>query len=344
MIWLRRLFFIVVALTLAAALSGVIYQFVAVNRERARYPAPGNLVDIGGYRLHIYCLGHGSPAVVLDSGLGDSFYSWRKVQAQIAEFTQVCSYDRAGYGYSDHSPLPRRGPVFAEELGKLLVNSSVPPPYILVGHSLGGANIRIYASRNLSSVAGIVLVDSVHPDQWDRLPPAIWKIQQEQGREAKKFEWEVLFGIPRLKRECGSDPQEIVLNCTFESGRTWAAEIALVRESIANAKPTGPFDSIPLTVLSHDPDKLIEEFPAELRRPVNIVWEQMQEELVHLSTQGKQTIAKNSSHYIQNDRPELVIDEVHKIVNTVRERSRATTIGHKLPLADDGYKVDPKSN
>lgn len=89
MLWLRRLFFSVAALVLAAALLGIIYQLVAVSRERTRYPAPGRLVDIGGYRLHIYCLGHGSPAVVLDSGAGGSFYDWRKVQPQIAEFTEA---------------------------------------------------------------------------------------------------------------------------------------------------------------------------------------------------------------------------------------------------------------
>jgi len=237
----RRLFLIAIVFLLSAALAGVAYQVISVKRERAEYPVPERLVDIGGYRLHLYCLGHGSPAVILDSGLGDSYYSWRKVQRQMAEFTQVCSYDRAGYGYSDHSPLPRRSQVFAEELNKLLVNAYIPPPYVLVGHSLGGANIRLYASSHLSSVAGMVLVDSVHPDQWNRLPPAIWKIQQEQGREAKKFTWEVLFGIPRLTKTCGSDPQEIALNCTFESGRTWAAEIELSGESVADARSTGPF-------------------------------------------------------------------------------------------------------
>jgi len=136
MIGLRRFFFVVIAVIFVAALLGVLYQSVAVSRDRSRYPAPGKLVDIGGYRLHIYCLGHGSPAVILDSGLGDSFYSWRKVQPQMAEFTEVCSYDRAGFGYSDHSPLPRRSQVFAEERRKLLINASVPPPYVLVGHSL----------------------------------------------------------------------------------------------------------------------------------------------------------------------------------------------------------------
>lgn len=322
MISLRRLLLAVVAFTLAAPLLGAIYQFLEVSREHNRYPAPGRLVDIGGYRLHIYCSGHGSPAVILDSGMGDSFYSWRKVQPQIAEFTEVCSYDRAGFGYSDRSPLPRRSQIFAEELAKLLVHARVSPPYVVVGHSLGGADVRIYASKNLSLVAGIVLVDSVHPDQWNRLPATIWKEQQKQGREAKKFEWEALFGIPRLRRACGSDPQEIALNCTFESGRTWAAEVELIQDSLADTRSTGPFDGIPLTVLSHDPDKLIEEYPPELRRTSNAIWEQMQEKLVHLSTQGEQKIAKNSSHYIQMDRPELVIDEVHKIVDSVRERTR----------------------
>ena len=98
----------VIASGLVAALIGMVYQLVAVRREHARYPAPGRLVDIGGYRLHIYCLGHGSPVVILDSGLGEGFYSWRRVQPQIAGFTQVCSYDRAGFGYSDHSPFPRK--------------------------------------------------------------------------------------------------------------------------------------------------------------------------------------------------------------------------------------------
>lgn len=189
----------------------------------------------------------------------------------------------------------------------------------------------------------MVLVDSVHPDQWDRLPPAIWKITQEQGQEAKTFEWEVLFGIPRLKGVCGSDPQDIALNCNFESARTSVAEGAFLRESLADARLTGPFDGIPLTVLSHDPDKLIDGFPPELGRAANTAWEQMQEELVHLSTQGKQNIAKNSGHYIQIDRPELVIDEVHKIVNTVRERSSpATSLGEKLPLADVSHNVDAR--
>jgi pimeloyl-ACP methyl ester carboxylesterase len=119
---------------------------------------PGRLVDVGGYKMHIYCTGQGSPAVILDSGLGDSFISWQRVQPQIASFVRVCSYDRAGMGYSEASPRPRTSIVFAEELHQLLHNAGIAQPYILAGHSMAAYNIRLYASLFKSDVAGIVLV------------------------------------------------------------------------------------------------------------------------------------------------------------------------------------------
>jgi pimeloyl-ACP methyl ester carboxylesterase len=144
---------IVIVLIFGAAVMGVVYQNTAARRDLREHPMPGTLVDVGGYRMHIACMGNGSPTVVLDAGMGDSFNSWRKVQPQIAAFTQVCSYDRAGLGYSETSPFPRTSRVFAEELKRLLVNDRLPPPYILVGHSLGGSNIRVYANRDPSSIA-----------------------------------------------------------------------------------------------------------------------------------------------------------------------------------------------
>ena len=108
---------------------------------------PGQLVDVGGYKMHIDCTGQGSPTVILESGLGDTYISWHKVQPQIAQFARVCSYDRAGLGYSDSSPRPRTSRIFAEELHTLLHNAGISgPPYILVGHSMGGFDVRLYAS------------------------------------------------------------------------------------------------------------------------------------------------------------------------------------------------------
>ena len=319
----RQILLGMLAAAFAAALTGMLYQITLVRRDQRQHPMPGILVDVGGYRLHINCIGQGSPTVILDAGLGDSFHSWRKVQPQIAVFTQVCSYDRAGLGYSEASPFPRTSRVFAEELRRLLINARLPAPYVLVGHSLGGLNIRIYANQNQSSVAGMVLVDSAHPDQPNRLP-AIAELQRSQTREAEKFKLEVLFGIPRFTGHCGSEPVEIALNCTFRSARACVGELEGFHESAAQAALTGPFGNIPLSVLSHDPEKLIEEFPPDDRKNVNDVWEQLQEELVHLSTAGRQRIAKNSSHYIQLDRPELVVDEVQNIVKMIREHSGAS--------------------
>ena len=316
--WLKRGLLISIVLLSGAGMVGVVYQNFAARRDLREHPMPGTLVDVGGYRMHIACMGNGSPTVVLDAGLSDSFYSWRKVQPQIATFTRVCSYDRAGLGYSETSPFPRTSRVFAEELERLLINDRLPPPYVLVGHSLGGSTIRVYANRNPSSIAGMIFVDSVHPDQENRLSPAVAQVQRNQMREAKKFEWEVLFGIPRVRGQCGSDPVEVTVNCNFRTTRAWLGELEGFHESLSQAALTGPFGDIPLSVLSHDPQKLPEWLSPDDGKVFNDAWEKMQEELPTLSTQGKRTIAKNSSHYIQLDSPDHVIDEVRKIVERVR--------------------------
>src|SRR2546430_6631778 len=121
---------------------------------------PGRLVENGGYKLHLDCTGEGTPTLVLDSGLGDSYISWRKVQPEMAKFTRVCSYDRAGLGFSDSSPRPRTSKVIAEELHALVHNVGISDPIVLVGHSMGGYDVRVYASLYRNDVAGMVLVDA----------------------------------------------------------------------------------------------------------------------------------------------------------------------------------------
>src|SRR5579872_6198790 len=132
--WFRYIVGGTFSLLILLAITGAVYQSVSSARDRAAHPMPGRLVDIGGYQLHINCAGQGGPAVNLDSGLGDSYVSWHKVQPQIAQFTRVCSYDRAGLGYSDSSPHSRTSKDIAQELHALLRNAQIPPPYVLVGH------------------------------------------------------------------------------------------------------------------------------------------------------------------------------------------------------------------
>ncbi|MFZ1007764.1 MAG: alpha/beta hydrolase [Candidatus Sulfotelmatobacter sp.] len=278
---------------------------------------PGEVINVGGYKLHIDCTGQGSPTVILDSGLGDTYISWQKVQPQVAQFTRVCSYDRAGLGYSDSSPYPRTSKKIAEELHTLLHNTGVPPPYILVGHSFGGFDVRLYATLYRNEVAGMVLVDSSHPEQRNRLPAAVLDLDASWMRQQEFLEFTMPFGIPRLLGFY-SDPEVRAAECNFHSAREAVAELKSVSESAAQIAATGPFGDLPLAVLSSDPDHPRPDLPEDLVKPTNDAWQQMQEELSYLSTKGTRVIAKGSGHYIQIDRPEVVIEAVHNILEQAR--------------------------
>src|SRR5690349_17168655 len=151
---------------LGLLLVGYIYEPMAEAADAKIYLPPGQLVDVDGHRLHINCMGTGSPTVVIEAGLGDWSTSWAGyVQPEVAKTTRVCTYDRAGLGWSDASSLPSDAAQFAKELHTLLQNANVPGPYVMVGHSLGGLIVRIFAHDYASEVAGVVLVDSMNPRQ-----------------------------------------------------------------------------------------------------------------------------------------------------------------------------------
>jgi len=147
-------------------LSGVVYQAIGSATDARRYLPPGRMVDVGGHRLHLCCAGEGSRTVVMDSGLPGSSLSWSLVQPEVAKFTRVCSYDRAGLGWSDVGPTPRTSRRIVEELHRLLKKAEIEGPYVLVGHSFGAPNMRLYASKYPDEVAGMVLVDPLHPREW----------------------------------------------------------------------------------------------------------------------------------------------------------------------------------
>ena len=321
--WLRRLVVGLILLFLMLAAIGMIYENISEARDRRFNPMSGRRFDVGGYRMHIDCTGEGSPAVILESGLGDSYLSWRKVQPEIAKFTRVCSYDRAGLGYSDPSPQPRTSKVIAGELNALLKAAGVPPPYVLVGHSMGGFHVRVFVGLYRSEVAGMVLVDASHPDQDNRFPPELKNMEGSWLRAAEFLEYTAPFGVPRLLGLCGPDPVQRAADCNFHSAREGVAELKGFAQSAAQTAAAGSLGDMPLAVLSHDPNKPSTDLPADLAKPTNDAWEKMQEEMAHLSTRGTQAIAKNSSHYIQIDRPDLVIDAIRNVVQQAREPQAA---------------------
>jgi len=317
--WFRYVAAGVLALFVFFGITGALYQTVYAARDRAANPMPGQLVDIGGYRLHIYCAGQGSPTVIFDAGLGDSYMSWRKVQPQIARLTKVCSYDRAGLGYSDSSPRARTSKTIAEELHMLLRSAAIPAPYVLVGHSMGGFDVRLYANAYRGDVAGMVLVDSSHPEQQKRLPAAVNDLDAGWVREQEFFELAMPFGIARVLGFCGEDAEVRAAECNFHSVRESVKELKSVSESAAQAATAGSLGDIPLAVLSSDPDRPQLDLPEDLVKPTNEAWQQMQNELAQLSSRSTHTVVKNSGHYIQLDQPGAVIEAIKKVVGQVRE-------------------------
>jgi len=322
--WPRRTAIGLACAAMLLAFAGASYQCISAARDRRAYPMPGELVGVEGYRMHIDCTGQGSPAVILDSGLGDSYLSYQKVQPQIAQFARVCSYDRAGIGYSDSSSQPRTSKVMAEELHALLRAASIAPPYFLVGHSMGGYTVRLYASLYPSEVVGMVLIDASHPDQENRFPPELKNIEGTWLREAEFLTYTMPFGIPRLMGLCDDEPAQRAAECNWHTAREVVAELKALPESAAQTAATGPLGDMPLAVLSHDPDKPSAELPPDLAKPTNDAWEKMQEELSRLSTRGTQTIAENSAHYIQIDRPDVVIEAIRKVVEQARAAQPAS--------------------
>lgn len=331
--WLSRIAIGLVIVVLLLALAGFLYENIFEARDRRFNPMPGRRVNIGSDRspiyLHLHCTGQGTPVVILESGIGESYISWRKVQPQIASFTRVCSHDRAGIGYSDPSSQPRTSRVVAEELHALLAKAGIPAPYILVGHSVAGLYVRAFAASYRTEVAGVVLVDASHPDQENRLPPELKNMEGSWKREAEFLEYTMPLGLPRLLGLCDADAAKRAADCNFHTARASSAELQEFPVSASEAAAGGSLGDLPLAVLSHDPDKPTGGLPADLAGPANEAWEKMQEELTRLSSRGTHTIAKNSSHAIQVDRPDVLVEAIRGVIQEANLTPVTTSVDHQ---------------
>jgi pimeloyl-ACP methyl ester carboxylesterase len=152
------------------ALLGMVYQTLGMHRDSKVYPPPGSLVDLGNHRLHVFESGCGSPTIVLEAGLMSTVLSWNDLQRELARSYRVVSYDRAGLGWSDLGPMPRTADRIVDELHAMLERASIPPPYVLVGHSFGGLTMPLFSARFPNEVSGMVLMDPVAPAEWN--PPS----------------------------------------------------------------------------------------------------------------------------------------------------------------------------
>jgi pimeloyl-ACP methyl ester carboxylesterase len=166
---------------------------------------PGKLVDVGSYRLHIDCLGAGSPTVVLENGSGDSMLEWMSVQPEIAKFARVCAYDRAGLGWSDPDSAPRTTEGVTRDLHALLANAGIAPPYVLVGHSMGGFFVSRYAAQYPDEVVGAVLVDPAGPGQNKIFPAEFMRAIDPFYFHDRIASLTAPMGLPRIMGWCSPD-------------------------------------------------------------------------------------------------------------------------------------------
>ena len=287
------------------------------------FPPPGQLLDVGGFQMHIHCLGSGSPTIILDAGGNDFSIFWAPVQARLAEHNRVCSYDRAGLGWSQSSPAPRTTPVIVQELRQLLAAAQIEGPYLLVGHSLGGVHMRQFARLHPDEVVGLALVDSAHEAQIERIAgfaPAIEQARAQFGTLATLSGIGLLALAPEQIPDRGLPAQQaaqyravLAARPQFQGMRAETAQMASSLRAASQAAPA-TLGELPLLVFSRGlPDPLPQMSAAEAQA-YETEWRQLQAELVGLSSRGHQTIASQSGHYIHLDQPQLVVDGLRRLL------------------------------
>jgi pimeloyl-ACP methyl ester carboxylesterase len=342
---MRRILFVLMLIVLCRATQATV-QAQSESPSPPPFPPPGKLVDVGGWRLHLNCTGEaraGQPTVILEPGIGDFSVEWSLVQPGVAKFARVCSYDRAGDGWSELGPHPRTFRQIVYELHTLLDKAGVKPPFVLVGQSYGGWLVRLYAFTYPAEVAGMVLVDAGKEDPWrmvngklprssdlvkgEPIPPVkvagplrISDIPPEALRQMKA-------GAAQLAQHA-NDPPRDKLPPAAQKMREWALgqighiaagvnpveieELAALRAE--RAKSAYPLGDKPLIVLTRgisDADGQDgKSFEAEHRRD--------HAASAKMSRNGKLIIATRSGHHIQLDEPELVIQSIREVLGAIK--------------------------
>ena len=303
--WTRRLLIALTGLVLLAALCGAVYDGFATRRALAATPPPGRLVDIGTHRLHIWCTGSGAPLVVLETGLGGSFAGWGFVQPEVSRFTRVCSYDRAGVGYSDPGPSPRTAGRIARDLRHLLDRTGASESLVLVGASSGGFSMRLFATEHPGRVTGLVLVDASHENQHHEVPPIARFVPVLASIGAFR-----LLGISfDLDPESFAPPVRAYARATqFRAAgyKAAASEITHIQQSADEVRASRRTLPHPVVVISGG-------------RGADADWRALQRDQVGLSPRGCQRVAEDSGHVVPRDQPEVIVDVIRALVTAARE-------------------------
>lgn len=348
--WVMRFCLGMLSVVLLATVVGVAYETSGRRQATQDYPAPGKLVDIGGRRIQLDCRGTGSPTVVFESGLDMSgSLSWSMVQDEIAKSTRACAYSRAGIMWSDPTDAHQNGKAIAEDLHTTLSKAGEQVPFVLVGHSLGGPYIMTYTKYFGQEVAGLVFVDVSHPDQVQRSSGedrAELKEMQSRDKILAALSWAgVERAVTASNKGMPNRPEWV--NQAVKAYRPTSLG-SMVKESDASDETlaeAGTFRQLGdrplfvLTAMARFSDQALSNWkmPAEQANKHKEIWMQMQDELVTWSSQSQHQLVPDANHYIQFDRPDIVVAAVRSVVERVRTNRNSSR--HPIKLGLEAFTV-----
>lgn len=313
----------------------------AEDQRLLPYVEPGTLVDIGGRRIHLHCTGAGAPTVILIAGISSWSPVWYKTQPVIAQRTRVCTFDRAGYGFSDPAPRPQVLSDVMDDLHTALKAGSIPGPYVLVGHSFGGIEARLYAQRWPNEVVGMVLVDTSPAGEGliDEEQPGFDEMIGGESYAADELHCAFLAARGPLEpsrpeyKDCS---KSLPSDTPAEFRKTWpqffTAYYAADKVSLMSSLYTHRYDSVdhrrlgamPLVVLSPEYSWGERGTPAGVwyHRSYSKIWIARHEALAHLSSRGVHRFIEGSGHAIQLDKPQAVIDAVDEVLRQLHAAAK----------------------
>lgn len=313
--WLKRIAISVALVLVTGAAVGYALQVRRDARVLAQNPPPGHFVDVGGHELHYRLVGEGRVTFVLEGGLGEYGATWEGIEDELARLGRVFVYDRAGLGWSEEGPHPRTIERIVAELQAALHGAAVPQPYLLVGHSLGGAVATFYAMEHPEEVAGLLLVDPSHKDQVREMPqPPAWQraLVTQVTRTAP-------IGLPRLVFGGSSDP----VKTQTRHVRTFGAELrGAMRSAERRAGAPVELGDTPVYVLTRGDATAGPSASDEENRQRWEIWKRLHEDLVEASTSDirRHIVVEDAGHYIHYDRPAAVVDAAEDLVKRIASR------------------------
>lgn len=318
--WSGRIGLGIVVLVIVLLTAGAGWQFFAQKADAKNYPPPGKLVRVNGHAMHIYCTGTGSPTVILEGGVPEWSIHWQKVQPGLAKTTRVCSYDRAGYGWSEPGPAPRTAEKIVSELHTLLANAGEPAPYVLVSHSFWGPAALLYQHTFPNEIVGMVFIETWSPEMFSPVPDAIAQavpLMRTLQVTASLGLIRLLDNIFPMNEALGTQQLPKAMQPIFRAAYTdgmWAAmaeEYNAMDESGAQTKNLGSLGSLPVTVIRAG-IRPLDDYPADAE------WDAALQSLAARSTNGKLVVATNSGHNVQLEQPLFVVETIQQIIRAAK--------------------------